>query len=92
MDVLSTPPAIPPSTRPSAERPTRSERRAQIGARFLDALESIVQRHRSLSPGEYGELHAELIAAEVAHQLALVRAELTRIPPLRGPAGREPVS
>jgi hypothetical protein len=84
VDVLSTPPAIPPSPRPSAERPTRSERRAQIGVRFLDALESIVQRHRSLSPGEHGELHAELIAAEVAHQLALVRAELTRTPPLRG--------
>jgi hypothetical protein len=76
--------SVSSSVDPSAsDGPTRAERRAQISVRFLDALEAIVQRHRSLSPGEYTELHAELIAAEVAHRLALVRAELARIPPLK---------
>ncbi|WP_214405384.1 hypothetical protein [Pseudonocardia lacus] len=73
MTVLSTPPP----------RPSRSERRDAIGDRLLDALESIVARHRSLASSEPTDLHAELIAAEVAHQLALTRSELRRIPFLR---------
>lgn len=93
MNVFSvTPPVMSPAAasrpvrpaHPVPERATRTERRAAIGARFLDALEGIVQRHRSLAPGEHGDLHAELIAAEVAHQLALVRSELARAPQLRG--------
>jgi hypothetical protein len=64
-------------------RPSRTERRQAIGDRLLDALEDIVARHRSLASSEPVELHAELIAAEVAHQLALTRSELHRIPPLR---------
>lgn len=81
MHVLSVPSATPPS-RPAPA--SRAERRAVIGTRFLDALEDIVQRHRSVAPAEHLDLHAELIAAEVAHQLALVRAELARAPHLRG--------
>jgi hypothetical protein len=80
VNVLSTPPPALPS---EPERDARAERRAAIGARFLDSLEEIVRRHRSLAPAEHPELHAELIAAEVAHQLSLVRAELRRAPHLR---------
>jgi hypothetical protein len=76
--VLSTGPASA-SARPPA-RPTRVERRAAVGDRLLDALESIVARHRALGPAEPTDLQAELIAAEVAHQLALTRSELRRIP------------
>ena len=77
MTILST---SVPST---PARPTRTERRDAIGDRLLDALESIVARHRSLATSEPADLHAELIAAEVAHQLALTRSELRRIPFLR---------
>ncbi len=77
MTVLSSPLSSTPA------RPTRSERRDAIGDRLLDALESIVARHRSLAASEPVDLHAELIAAEVAHQLALTRSELRRIPFLR---------
>nr|WP_252442758.1 hypothetical protein [Pseudonocardia humida] len=77
MTTLPTPVSSTPS------RPTRSERRDAIGDRLLDALESIVARHRSLASSEPADLHAELIAAEVAHQLALTRSELRRIPFLR---------
>ena len=66
------------------ERSPRAERRAAIGARFLEALEEIVNRHRTMEPSEHGDLQAELIAAEVAHQLALVRSQLARAPHLRG--------
>jgi hypothetical protein len=75
---------VPHEPASAAERATRAERRAAIGSRFLDALEGIVRRHRSLAPAEHPDLHAELIAAEVAHHLALVRAELARAPHLRG--------
>ncbi len=71
------------SDHPSVPAPTRAERRAAVGVRLLDALESIVDRHRATVSSEPVELHAELIAAEVAHQLALTRAELRRIPFLR---------
>ncbi len=75
---------VPPDDPAAGESATRAERRAAISSRFLDALEGIVQRHRALAPAEHQDLHAELIAAEVAHQLALVRAELARTPHLRG--------
>ena len=68
------------SDHPSVPAPTRTERRAAVGEHLLDALEAIVARHRSTVSSEPVELHAELIAAEVAHQLALTRAELRRIP------------
>jgi hypothetical protein len=71
------------SDHPSVPAPTRTQRRAAVGERLLDALEAIVARHRSTASSEPAELHAELIAAEVAHQLALTRAELHRLPFLR---------
>jgi hypothetical protein len=63
--------------------PTREERRAAVSGHLLDALEAIVARHRPTIASGPAELQAELISAEVAHQLALTRAELRRIPFLR---------
>ncbi len=65
-------------TRPS---PTRDSVRRSIADQLLVALDQLVARHRALAlHGEHIDLHAELIAAEVAHQLALTRAELRRLP------------
>jgi len=67
-------------------RPTsRDQSRTSIADRLLTALEGLVERHRALvlTP-ENARLHAELIAAEVAHQLAVARGDLLRHPP---PAG-----
>ena len=67
--------------------PTRDTVRRSIADQLLGALDELVARHRALAPNdEYLELHAELIAAEVAHQLAMTRAALYRHPPLRPPA------
>ena len=64
--------------------PTRAQRRADIGSRLLDGLESIVRRHSVLDlSGGLGTLHAELIAAEVAHELSLARSALRLAPPIR---------
>jgi cytochrome P450 len=71
------------SDHPSVPAPTRVQRRAAVGERLLDSLEAIVARHRSTASSEPADLHAELIAAEVAHQLALTRAELRLIPFVR---------
>ncbi|HEY0814742.1 MAG TPA: hypothetical protein VGE11_15810 [Pseudonocardia sp.] len=70
---------------PSAVRPTRGERRSAAADNLLTSLEGIVRRHRALelSTDELG-LHAELIAAEVAHQLAVTRSVLQRNPTLTG--------
>jgi hypothetical protein len=70
------------SIRVSEPAPTRSQRRAAAGDRLLDALEEIVARHRALGVSGTTDLQAELIAAEVAHQLALTRSALRRLPPL----------
>jgi hypothetical protein len=68
--------------------PTRDQRRAETVDRLLTALDALVRRHRGLAlHGEYVELHAELIAAEVAHELSVARSALLRHPPLA--AGRE---
>jgi hypothetical protein len=67
-------------------RPTpRDQLRASVADRLLTALEELVERHRALvlTP-EHARLHPELIAAEVAHQLAATRRDLLRHPP---PAG-----
>jgi hypothetical protein len=65
--------------------PSRDQRRAAVAERLLDALERLVQRHRALVlHSEHAPLHAELIAAEVAHQLATARNDLLRHPPLSG--------
>jgi hypothetical protein len=62
----------------------RERRRASAVDRLLSALEELVSRHRALSVDDvYGHLHAELVAAEVAHELAVTRSDLLRHPPLR---------
>ena len=62
----------------------RERRRAYAVDRLLNALEQLVSRHRALSVDDlHGHLHAELVAAEVAHQLAITRSDLLRHPPLR---------
>jgi hypothetical protein len=68
-----------------AQLPSREQRRAAVAERLLDALERLVQRHRALAlHTEHTELHAELITAEVAHQLATARNDLLRHPPRSG--------
>jgi hypothetical protein len=62
------------------EYPTRQRRRAHITTSFLDGLEALIQRHRGLHTEDGDALHAELIAAEVAHQLAITRSALQRTP------------
>lgn len=60
---------------------TREQRRADIGTRLLRGIEAIVRRHTVFDPGNgAGPLHAELIAAEVAHELALARNALRLAP------------
>jgi len=50
--------------------------------RLLSGLESLVQRHRVLAlHAEHVDLHVELIAAEVAHELAMSRSALRCHPP-----------
>jgi uncharacterized protein (DUF1778 family) len=69
--------------RPAAA-PTRDTVRQSIADQLLEALDQLVTRHRALAlHDEHIELHAELIAAEVAHQLAMARSALHRHPSLR---------
>ena len=68
--------------RPAA--PTRDTVRQSIADQLLEALDQHVTRHRALAlHDEHIELHAELIAAEVAHQLAMTRNALRRHPAVR---------
>ena len=63
--------------------------RASVADRLLTSLEDLVRRHRALGSyaaegsAQQAALHAELIAAEVAHELAVARSALHRHPPLR---------
>ena len=73
---------------PISSRPTRDDARRNIADRLLTSLDDLVRRHRALAlhgldEGGRMELHAELIAAEVAHQLAMARSALHRHPSLR---------
>ena len=69
--------------------PTRETLRRSIADQLLESLDQLVTRHRALAlHDEHIELHAELIAAEVAHQLAMTRSALHRHPPLRRAQGR----
>ena len=55
--------------------------RRVITEHFLTALEDVVWRYRTLSRhSEHAELHAEVITAEVAHQLEVARRALDRLP------------
>ncbi|ODU04438.1 MAG: hypothetical protein ABS81_10345 [Pseudonocardia sp. SCN 72-86] len=77
--------AVPSTPAP----PTRERRRADIAARLLDSLESLLTRHRALLvEPDISALHAELIAAEVAHELETARAALRRAPSLTPLSGR----
>ena len=80
------PAAAPPPGRPGPA--TRTQRRSAAADRLLDGLEALVARHRALAPQSPDDrgLHAELITAEVAHELAMARAALRRTPHL----GRTP--
>ena len=63
---------------------TRDTVRRSIADQLLEALDHLVTRHRALALyDEHIELHAELIAAEVAHQLAMTRSALRRHPSVR---------
>jgi hypothetical protein len=76
-----------PSASGSASPPAAESVRPSIADRLLDSLEDLVRRHRALalqesSDGQKAALHAELIAAEVAHELAMARSALHRHPTL----------
>jgi hypothetical protein len=61
----------------------RNEIRQRIADRLLTSLDELVRKHRALAlHTEHADLHAELIAAEVAHQLAMTRSALHRHPSL----------
>lgn len=63
--------------------PTRDESRRRIADRLLASLDDLVRRHRALAlHTDHVDLHAELIAAEVAHTLSITRSALHRHPPL----------
>lgn len=60
--------------------------RERAATRLLDSLDDLVRRHRALTPtlesAPHSSLHAELITAEVAHELAVARNALRRHPRL----------
>ncbi|MFC5207322.1 hypothetical protein ACFPM0_12315 [Pseudonocardia sulfidoxydans] len=83
---------VRPSTADAAHADSRTVRRLQIADDLLDRLEALVDRHRALAPHEPGlhdALHAELVAAEVAHELAVARSALRAIPEYVSRAGAE---
>jgi hypothetical protein len=78
---------VHPNHQPHSPRPLHDERQHQrhaITAHFLTALEDVVWRHRALAGHpEHADLHAELVTAEVAHQLEVTRQALSRHPAVR---------
>lgn len=71
-----------PSTE-NYDRPDADQQfqRHEITEHFLTALEDVVWRYRVLSRDvEHADLHAEVITAEVAHQLAIAQSALHRLP------------
>ncbi|WP_028936861.1 hypothetical protein [Pseudonocardia spinosispora] len=76
MSVISTQPAAAPVSADS-----RQFQRQAITEHFLTALEDVVWRYRALSRGgEHADITAEVITAEVAHQLSVARSSLRRHP------------
>lgn len=74
---------MPASSTENHDRPDtdRQFQRQAITEHFLTALEDVVWRYRALSRHvEHADLHAEVITAEVAHQLAVARRALDRVP------------
>lgn len=79
---MSDPTPTPSMIRPAV--PNRDTVRRSIADQLLESLDQLVTRHRALAlHDEHIELHAELIAAEVAHQLAMTRSALRRHPAVR---------
>jgi hypothetical protein len=65
-------------------RANRDFQRQAITEHFLTALEDVVWRYRAMAThGEYAELYAEVVTAEVAHQLDVARNALHRHPMVR---------
>ncbi|GAA5142141.1 hypothetical protein GCM10023320_82100 [Pseudonocardia adelaidensis] len=62
---------------------THDPARQTVTDRLLDSLDRLVRRHRSLAlhsgadPESHSALHLELIAAEVAQELAMARSRST---------------
>lgn len=61
---------------------TATTTEADSARKLPDGLEALVQRHRALAHDDAALLHAELITAEVAMQLAVARRGLRRTPTL----------
>ena len=76
-------PAVPRRLDAHSPRP-REQRRADVADRLLQSLENLVHRHRALN------VAAEIVAAEVAHELAVARNALLRHRPVHttGPVAR----
>jgi hypothetical protein len=63
---------------------TRQFQRQAIIEHFLTSLEDVVWRYRALAThAEHADLHAEVVTAEVAHQLEVALGALHRHPALR---------
>jgi hypothetical protein len=72
--------ATPIESRPESTSDRQFQRQA-ITERFLTALEDVVWRYRAMATqGEHAELYAEVVTAEVAHQLQVARSALHRHP------------
>jgi hypothetical protein len=63
--------------KPRRSLPTETFQRS-VADHLLGSLERLIQRHRSLTlyDAQHSGLHAELIAAEVMHELAMARSAL----------------
>ncbi len=73
-----------PSPVPVPVAPARTSHRTAPVDSLLDGLEALVTRHRALTSEGLADqnLHAELIGAEIAHELAIAQARLRRPPHL----------
>lgn len=63
----------------SDTRTDRGTQRQEITQHLLTALEQVVWRGRAMHDSD---LYAEVVTAEVAHQLAVARTALRRYPPI----------
>jgi hypothetical protein len=73
-------PARATATATATATGNRFQRHA-ITENLLSALEDLVHRYRTLAlHTEHADLHAEVITAELAHQLAVARSGLKRYP------------
>jgi hypothetical protein len=61
----------------------RGRQRQEITRHLLTALERVMWQYRAMEPPvEDADLYAEVVTAEVAHQLAVARSALRRYPPI----------